>query len=63
MMSFHSLNMSVMATFTPSTAQSVCGKIVHFLPTVDARVGPTQGSTQPKCGHSDVVVIHAQPQC
>ena len=24
--------MSMMATFTPSTAQSMCGKIVHFLP-------------------------------
>ena len=58
------LSMSVMATFTPSTAQSMCGKIVHLLPTVDAGVGSTQESTQLKaCGHSDGVVIHAQPQC
>ena len=56
--------MSVMVTFTPLAAQPVCDKIVHILPTVDAGVGPTQGSTQPKAfGHSDGVIVHAQTQC
>ena len=56
--------MSVMAILTPSTAQSMYGKIVHFLSTVNTKVGPTQGRTQPKaCGHPDGVVILVQSPC
>ena len=56
--------MSVMATFAPATAQSMCSQALHLLPAMSARVRPAQKGTQAKaCGHPDGAVIHAETKC
>ena len=55
--------MAAVATFTPPTAEPVCGETVHLTSTMVAGMGPTQRGSQAEAYCCpDGVVIHSQAE-